>query len=284
MNPQPLLHPQWDAALIRLGERAMDGAIDLTLAAIILIGGIWFSGWIAGLVRRAVQRTKRIDNTLGAFAASLVRYGLIALVVIAVLDRFGVETTQIVAVLGAATLAIGLALQGTLSNVAAGVMLVVFRPYSIGDFVEVANRKGVVRDINLFTTELATPENIKIVLPNSQCWGAPISNFTFHDTRMTTIEIGVAFDADLDRAMAVMKECALGEARVLKEPGPNVGVGRLSDFSVLLQLNYWCATRDAIASKADLIKAIKRALDAANISIPYPTSVSIHQDANANAP
>ena len=261
------------------GEAVTASALNAALATLLLVAGLWLSGAIAGWVRKASRRHKRIDDTLAAFFASIVRWALIAIVLIAVLDRFGVQTTQIVAVLGAATLAIGLALQGTLSNVAAGVMLVLFRPYRLGDFVEVGGQRGVVRDVNIFTTELATPDNVKIVLPNGQCWGAPIQNFTALPTRRLDLEFGVGYDVDLNRAIAVIEATVRADRRVLGEPAPLVKVTRLGDFSVAILAHAWCATPDHFALRLDLLKAVKEALDRAEIAIPFPTNVTYHVEA-----
>ncbi|KAF0185285.1 MAG: mechanosensitive ion channel [Hyphomonadaceae bacterium] len=261
------------------GDAVIAGAFNLVAALAILIAGVWITRWLAAAVNRIARKHSRIDNTLAAFFASIVRYGLLAFVVIAVLDRFGVQTTQIIAVLGAATLAIGLALQGTLSNVAAGVMLVLFRPYRLGDFVEVAGQKGTVRDINLFITELSTPANVQVTLPNAQCWGAPILNYSVNGTRMLDLTFSVSYKADLDAATRVVLGVVAGDARVLKEPSPFVKVSALGDYSVTLLANLWCRTADILHLKLDLTKAVKDALDDAGIDIPYPTNVTYHIDA-----
>lgn len=249
-------------------------AVNALVALAMLIVGLWGTGVIAGWVRRMSRRHKRMDDTLAAFFASIVRWALIAIVLIAVLDRFGVQTTQIVAVLGAATLAIGLALQGTLSNVAAGVMLVLFRPYRLGDFVEVAGQSGTVKDVNIFTTELATPDNVKIVLPNGQCWGAPIRNFTALPTRRIDLEIGVSYGCDLGQAAAVIEAAMRADARVLGEPAPLVKVKALGESAVTILASVWCATPDQYVLRFDLLRAVKEALDRADIAIPYPTTVT----------
>lgn len=258
-----------EALWARYGGAVVVGAFNVLTALAILIAGLWITGWLAGAVRRIAGRHPRIDSTLAAFFASIVRYGLMAFVLIAVLARFGVETTQLVAVLGAATLAIGLALQGTLSNVAAGVMLILFRPYRLGDLVELNNRRGVVRDVNLFVTELATPDNVKIILPNGQCWGAPILNFSANATRMVEITFNVAHDADLDRAIGALRETVAKDPRVRAEPAPSVRVTALADRAVALTAAFWCATEDYNSTRLDLLRALKRALDAERISPPH---------------
>jgi small conductance mechanosensitive channel len=260
----------------KYGDAVINGALNVLIAGAILVVGMWLAGALAGGVRRAAKRNPRFDDTLAAFFASLVRYVLMAIVIIAVLDRFGVQTTQIVAVLGAATLAIGLALQGTLSNVAAGVMLMLFRPYKLGDFVEIGGKKGAVKDINIFTTELASLDNVKIVLPNGQCWGAPISNYTAHDTRRVEMSFSVGYDADLNQALAVIEATVKADPRVLASPTPLVKVSSLGDHGVAILAHAWTKTGDMLAVKLDAIKAIKEALDRAGVPIPFPTQVAYH--------
>jgi small conductance mechanosensitive channel len=256
------------------GEAATEGAFKVLAALAILIAGLWITGWFANAVRRLVQKSPRIDTTLGAFFASFIRFVLMAIVLIAVLDQFGVQTTQIVAVLGAATLAIGLALQGTLSNVAAGVMLIMFRPYRIGDFVELAGRRGTVRDINIFITELATPDNVKVTLPNGQCWGAPIMNFTANGTRMADLTFNVAYDTDIDRAIALLRETVKADPRTHPSPEPLARVTALGEYAVSLQVIFWCEAASFIGLRFDLNKAVKHAFDAAGIKFPLPTNVT----------
>lgn len=253
-----------------------EGLINIAAAAGLLVAGLWASGWLAGLVRRAAGRVKNADATLAAFFASIVRWGVLAFVAIAVLSRFGVETTSLVAILGAATLAIGLALQGTLSHVAAGVMLILFRPYKLGDFVEVAGQRGVVRNIDIFTTELATLDNVRIVLPNGQCWGAPITNFTHHDTRRVDLDFGISYEDDIDRAIGVISDTVVADPRVRRDPPVWVKVTKLADSAVTIQARVWCRTDDVLDLRADLLRRVKLALDAGAITIPYPTSVTYH--------
>jgi len=262
----------------KYGDAIVDGAVNAGVAAALLFGGLWASGWVAGWVRRASRRHKRIDDTLAAFFASIARWGVIAIVLVAVLDRFGVQTTQIIAVLGAATLAIGLALQGTLSNVAAGVMLVLFRPYRLGDFVEVAGLSGIVKDITIFTTELATVDNVKIVLPNAQCWGAPIRNFTALPTRRLDVTFAVAYECEIATALAVVEAAARADARVLGEPAPLVRIQAFGDFSITILASVWCATRDHYLLRFDLLRAVREALDRAGVAVPYPTTISYQGD------
>ncbi len=252
----------------------LSGAFNVLAASLILVVGLSLANWAGRAVRRVSRRHPRIDDTLAAFFSWIVRYALTGFVIVAVLHRFGVETTSIVAVLGAATLAIGLALQGTLSNLAAGVMLILFRPYRLGDYVELDTKSGTVRDVNLFTTELVTPNNLKIVLPNSLCWGSPIVNYTAHRTRRLDLRFTVAYDTDLDHALAVIENVIEAEARVLADPAPNVRVEALGDFAIVLLARIWCATPDAVELNYAIKKAAKEALDAHGVVIPFPTSTN----------
>jgi len=201
------------------------------------------------------------------------------MVLVAVLGIFGIEATSIVAVLGAASLAIGLALQGTLSDLAAGVMLVVFRPYKLGQFVDIGGTSGTVRDLNLFTTELVTPDNVQIIVPNGQAWGAIITNYSAHDTRRVDLVFGIDYDDDAGKAMEIIERTASADSRVLADPAPWVRVTNLGDSSVDLTARIWCRAEDYWELKFELTRRVKEAFDAGGISIPYPHSVEIHKEA-----
>lgn len=258
----------------RYGEMVIAAAFNVVAAALILIVGLWVSSWAANAMRKLARTHPRIDDTLAAFFSWIVRYGLMGFVAIAVLNRFGVATTSIVAVVGAGALAIGLALQGTLSNVAAGVMLILFRPYRLGDYVELAGRTGTVEDVNLFTTELTTPQNLRIIMPNGLAWGAPMVNFTAHPRRRVDLEFGVAYDTDIDHAIAIIREVAAAEEHVLDDPPPQVNVTTLGNFSVTLLLRAWVKTRDHLDMRYALTKHVKQAFDMKGIVIPFPTNVN----------
>ncbi|MCE8525437.1 mechanosensitive ion channel [Ruegeria pomeroyi] len=248
-------------------------------ALVVLILGWTVAGMIAGLVRRRINATPQIDPTLGNFTASLVRWAILAMVLVAVLGIFGIEATSIVAVLGAASLAIGLALQGTLSDLAAGVMLVVFRPYKLGQFVDIGGTSGTVRDLNLFTTELVTPDNVQIIVPNGQAWGSIITNYSAHDTRRVDLVFGIDYGDDAGKAMEIVERTAHSDKRVLADPAPWVRVTNLGDSSVDLTARIWCRAEDYWELKFELTRRVKEAFDAGGISIPYPHSVEIHKEA-----
>ncbi len=239
-------------------------------ALILLILGIWIAGRMAALTRRSLGRVKNFDVTLIRFLSSLVRYTLIAVTLLAVLDRFGVETTSLIAVLGAAGLAIGLALQGTLSNVAAGVMLLIFRPFKIGDFVDLSGESGTVQGITLFVTELSTGDNVQVIIPNAQVWGSAVKNYSFHATRRIDLVIGVGYDDDLSKAQNVILDVISSDDRSLDEPAPLVAVSELGDSSVNFVVRIWCASGDYWRLRFDLLKTLKERLDREGLSIPYP--------------
>jgi small conductance mechanosensitive channel len=252
-------------------------------AIAILLGGLWISGRVARLVKRALSRSDRVDETVAVFAASLTRYALVLITLIAVLNQFGVQTTSLVAVLGAATLAIGLALQGTLSNVAAGVMLLLFRPFKVGDYVEIGGTGGTVKAVTLFLTEMATPDNIEIVVPNGQVWGALIKNYNFNATRRCDINVGISYDDDISAARAAVLECAAADDRALKDPPPMVVPLGFGDSSVDLQVRVWVKTEDFWAFKFDLTERIKEKFDERGITIPFPIRTIIQETGEKKA-
>jgi small conductance mechanosensitive channel len=195
---------------------------------------------------------------------------VLAFTIIAVLNRFGVETTSFVAVMGAAGLAIGLALQGTLSSVAAGVMLLFFRPFKVGDYIDAAGIAGTVKKTTLFITEMATPDNVMMVVPNASLWGVPIHNYSTNPTRRLDLTVGIGYDDDMDKAQAALLALVEADARVLKDPAPMTAITNLGDNAVDVMVRFWCAAGDYWTVKFDLTKAIKASMDAQGISIPYP--------------
>lgn len=253
--------------------------LNVVKAVVVLILGWTAASMVAGMIRRKVNATPDIDPTLGNFLASVVKWAILAFVLAAVLSLFGIETTSIVAVLGAASLAIGLALQGTLSDLAAGVMLVVFRPYRLGQFVDIGGTSGTVKDISLFTTELATPDNVQIIVPNGQAWGSIITNYSAHDTRRVDLVFGIDYGDDANKAMQIILDQAKADSRVLDDPEPWVRVTNLGDSSVDLTARLWCKAEDYWDLKFALTQSVKEAFDAKGISIPYPHTVEIKREA-----
>lgn len=275
----PLMEHNLTQELMAQGSLYWPLAVNSAKALMVLILGWIASGMIGGAIRRKVNRTPEIDPTLGNFAASVVRWAILAMVLVAVLGLFGIEATSLVAMLGAATLAIGLALQGTLSDLAAGFMLILFRPYKLGQYVDIGGTSGTVRDLNLFITELATPDNVQIIIPNGQAWGAIITNFSHHDTRRVDLVFGIDYGDDADKAKAIILAQAQADARVLAEPEPWVRVTNLGDSSVDLTARIWCKAEDYWELKFALTQAVKEAFDKGGISIPYPHTVEIRRDA-----
>ncbi|MFC3613724.1 mechanosensitive ion channel family protein [Lutimaribacter marinistellae] len=258
-----------------MAEAALLGPLILNAikALIVLVVGWMAAGAISGVVRRRINKTPRIDPTLGNFAAGAVKWIILAIVLVAVLGLFGIQATSIVAILGAASLAIGLALQGTLADLAAGVMLVVFRPYKLGDFVDIAGTSGTVKNLDLFTTELVTPDNVQIIVPNGKAWGQIITNFSAHPTRRLDMTFGIDYDDDPEKAMAIILDIARAEPRIHDDPEPWVRVTNLNDSSVDLTARLWCDAADYWELKFLLYKEVKKSFDAQGISIPYPHQV-----------
>jgi small conductance mechanosensitive channel len=244
--------------------------LDVIGAVAILIVGWLASKWVHSVVRKALGRSSKVDAMLVGFFASLAKYLVLIFTGIMVLSQFGVQTASLIAVLGAAGLAIGLALQGTLSNVAAGVMILIFRPFKIGDYVEAGGKAGTVKAVTLFITELATPDNVQIILPNGQVWGSSVVNYSFHNTRRVDLALGIGYGDNIGMAVAAVEQTIAADDRVLKDPEPMVAVSDLADSSVNLVIRVWCQAPDYWALKFDLTRALKEKMDSEGISIPYP--------------
>src|SRR6056297_2239616 len=248
-------------------------------ALVVLIIGWLVAGLVSGLVRRKVNSNANIDDTLGNFVASVIKWVILLMVLVAVLGIFGIEATSLVAVLGAATLAIGLALQGTLSDLAAGFMLILFRPYKLGQYVDIGGTAGTVKDVNLFITELVTPDNVQIIVPNGQAWGSIITNVSHYDTRRVDLTFGIDYGDDADKAMKIITDLAEADSRVHSDPAPWVRVTNLGDSSVDLTARLWCDAADYWDIKFEMTKAVKEAFDKGGVSIPYPHQVEIRKEA-----
>ncbi|AUG52577.1 mechanosensitive ion channel family protein [Thalassospira marina] len=249
---------------------ALGMGVQIVSAILILIVGWWVAGKAASLVRRALKNTKFVDNTLKPLAASIVQYTILVFVIIAVLSKFGVETTSIIAVLGAAGLAIGLALQGTLSNIASGVMILVLRPLRVDEFVTAGSVSGTVVEITLFTTLMKTADGVYISVPNSQIWNSAITNYSRNPTRRLDIKVGIAYDDDVDAALEFMKNLVASDSRILAEPAPMSFVANLGESSVDITARGWANTPDFWAAFWDLSRRSKTELEAAGFTIPFP--------------
>ena len=251
--------------------------IKVVGAIVVLVIGRWAAGWVRKIVRTMAVRID-LDPTLAPFLASLAYYAVIAMVLIAVLGMIGIETASLLTVLGASALAIGLAMQGTLSNVAAGVMLLLFRPFKVGDSVDIGGTRGKVMEVRLFSTCLSTSDNVEITVPNAQIFGNTIKNFSANDTRRNDIVVGISYDDDIGVAIQTIKDVLARDDRVLPDPEPLVAVLEMGDSSVNIGVRPWSTTADYWGLRYDLMRALKEQLETAGCSIPYPqTDVHLHQ-------
>jgi small conductance mechanosensitive channel len=258
----------------------------IVLYAPSVLGGILILivGWIvAGVVSRSVRhglaRVKRVDETLRNFFVCLVRYIILIFTVLAVLSAFGVQTASLIAIFGAAGLAVGLALQGTLSNVAAGVMLLLFRPFKVGDYIDGGGgAAGTVKDLSLFITELATPDNVQVIVPNSVLWGTTLKNYSFYKTRRVDFLLGIIYDDHIETAFEAINEVVAADPRIHAEPVPQIVVGELADSSVNLIVRVWTDAPNYWGLKFDLTKRFKEGLEAKGLTSPFPQQdVYMHQ-------
>jgi len=244
--------------------------LDALGALAVLVIGAWVARRIGNTLRTHLGRS-RLDPTLVPFASGLVYWGLMVFVAIAVLSIFGIPTTSFIAVLGAAGFAVGLAMQGTLSNFSAGVMLLLFRPFSVGNWIEVGSgTAGTVKEIGLFSTTLFTGDNIKVIVPNSQVFGQSLKNFSANPTRRIDLVMGVSYDDDLQVAHDTILRVITADERVLDDPAPVVAVHELGDSSVDFVVRPWCASGDYWKLRWHLLRRLKEELEAAGCSIPYP--------------
>jgi small conductance mechanosensitive channel len=250
--------------------------VGSVIAAILLLFAAFIiGGWARRKIVKIALEREELDDTLFTFLGNLLRYVVLILAVVVVLNTFGVQTTSLVAAIGAAGLAIGLALQGTLSNVAAGVMIILFRPIKLGDFVTVSGVSGTVKDISLNTTELATLDNVQVIVPNAQVWGSVITNYSVYDTRRAEWTFGVSYGSNLATAEQVIRDTILSDPRALKDPEPFCQVNNLGDSSVDFLVRVWCKSSDKFSFEADMKRQVKEALDKAGIDIPFPTQTLI---------
>jgi small conductance mechanosensitive channel len=241
-------------------------------ALVILIAGFVGARIVRRIVRRLLTR-RNVAPAIVGFASKLSYAAILIFAVIASLAKFGVQTTSFVAILGAVGFAVGFALQGSLANFAAGVLILILRPYKIGDFITAAGQMGTVKDIQLFTTVLATPDNVKVMVPNGKIFGDTITNYSVFETRRLDLPVGIAYDAPIDQARDVLNALAREDARVADDPAPQTMVSELADSSVNLLLRIWIDRSDYWAVKFDLIQKIKQAFDEAGIEIPFPQRV-----------
>lgn len=244
--------------------------LNILGAVIILVVGWLVAGWVSRRVRRLCVETEWMEQTLTPLITKIVRILILLATFIAVLSKFGFETTSLVALLGVAGLAIGLAMQGTLSNVASGVMLLILRPFRVGDFIGIGESIGIVDEIGLFITKMHTLDNVFLVLPNSKIWGSEILNYSRNETRRIDLVFGISYADDIDKAFEIIREALDADERVLKDPEPLIAVGELGSSSVDIFIRPWTSRDDFWMTKLDLTKDIKQRLDRKGITIPFP--------------
>jgi len=252
-------------------------------ALLIVVVGYFVARWAAAALGRVLSKNQNFDPTLLPVVRAIVRYAVLIFVLIAALAQLGVQTTSVLAVLGAAGLAIGLALQGTLSNIAAGMMLLWLRPFGVGDYIETSNAAGTVNEVGLFVTHMTSFDGIFRFVPNSELWNTTLINYSRNPTRMTDMEIGISYAADIEQAKAIMLDLAQSDDRVRKDPAPVVFVDVLGDSAVVLRYRVWIGNADYWATQRYLLEEAKRHFDAAGIEIPFPQRVVHMIDDEAKA-
>ena len=261
------------SSLIEIGSSI---GISLLMALAILIVGRQLVKLILRLITVALEKSK-VEDTVRIFVTNLLNTLLMILVFIAAINQLGIETTSIIAVLGAAGLAIGLALQGSLSNFAAGILIVIYRPYKVGDYIEAGNHAGTVKDIQIFSTVLKTPDNKIVVVPNGSIMNGSIVNYSDQDTRRVDLIISCSYEDDIDKVRSVLEDILKKEKRILKDPKPQIAVAELADSSVNFIFRPWVKRTDYLPVYYSLLEEVKKRFDKEGISIPYPQSdVHIH--------
>jgi len=252
-----------------MGDTLIALLTNIVIAAAILFGGIWLAKQIKKYVVLMMER-RNVDALLASFSSNIVYVALVAFVVIAALSQLGIQTTSFIAIIGAAGLAIGLALQSSLSNFASGVMIIAFRPFKVGDFIEAGGVAGVVEGIQIFSTQMRTGDNKAIIVPNSNITGSNITNYSAKDTRRVDMVFGIGYDDDIKKAKDVLMELINDDDRILKDPEPLVAVSELADSSVNFVVRPWVKAADYWGVMFDFTEAVKLRFDKEGISIPYP--------------
>jgi len=252
-----------------LNDYAFPWGVNIFMALAIFVIGRWIARLLVGVVARLMKKAK-VDPILIGFVTSIVNAVLLLFIIIAALDRLGVNTTSFIALIGAAGLAVGLALQGSLQNFASGVLLIIFRPFKVGDYIEAGGTAGVVEEIGIFSTRMRTGDNREIIVPNGAIYGSNITNYSARDTRRIDMAFGIGYDSDLRKAREIIETILAADERILKEPVPLVAVGELASSSVNFNVRPWVASGDYWAVRFELNEKIKLAFDDAGISIPYP--------------
>ncbi len=258
----------------------MEYGVKIIAALLVLVIGMWIAKAIRKGVAKLMQR-RNVDPTLISFVSSLLYVALQVFVIVAALEKLDIRTTSFIAILGAAGLAVGLALQGSLSNFAAGVLMIIFKPFKVGDFVEAGGVAGSVVEIGIFTTILNTPDNKKVIVPNAHATGGNITNFNANGTRRVDLVAGISYGDDIDKAKAVIKAILDADARILKDPVPTVAVVAMADSSVNIVVRPWVKGSDYWGVYFDTTEAIKKKFDENDITIPFPQrDVHIYEHKN----
>ena len=272
----PDLGFDWAEVWLMIQTSGVDLGIRIVTAIVIFFVGKWVVALVVKGILKAMQRGD-VDTTLRRFVANLARMVLMLFVIIAAINHLGIQTASLIAVLGAAGLAVGLALQGSLSNFAAGVLIVLFRPYKVGDWIEGGGVSGSVEEVQILTTVLKTGDNKRVIIPNSQIMGSTITNYSANATRRVDLVVGVSYSDDLDKVRRELEDLVAADERILKDPAPTIAVSELADSSVNFVLRPWVSTADYWAVYFDLTEKVKKRFDEVGISIPFPQQdVYIH--------
>ena len=261
MNTEAIISKIWELCTIY--------GLKVLAAVVILIVGRFAAKIVSNILRR-VMRNAKVDQTLRRFVANMAYILLLVFVVLAALSQLGIQTTSFIAILGAAGLAIGLALQGSLSNFAAGFLMIIFRPFRVGDYIEGAGTAGTVEEIQIFTTTLVTPDNKTVIIPNNSLTSDNIVNWTTKGTRRVDLVMGISYDDDIDKAKQIMADVLAADERILKDPAPQIAMVELADSSVNFVVRPWVNAKDYWAVYMGVTEAIKKAFDASGVSIPFP--------------
>ena len=243
--------------------------LKVIAAAVIFIVGRWVAKGVRRLIVRAMIKGK-VDETLVSFLGHLTYFALLAFIIIAALNQLGIQTTSFIAILGAAGLAVGLALQGSLANFAAGILMIIFRPFRVGDYVEGGGTAGIVEEIQIFTTKLRTPDNNSIIVPNAKITGDNIVNYSANDSRRMDMIVGVSYDEDYDQVKELLQDILAKDGRILEEPAPTIGIVEFGNNSVNFAFRPWVKTSEYWDVYFALTEAIKKRFDEEGITIPYP--------------
>jgi len=264
------LNQDFSAFTTKLAAWAITALPNVVGALLILFIGWWLSGVAARAIGNVVEKQPYVDPTLQGVLKRLVRWGLLAMVFVAALTQLGVATTSMLAALGAIGLAVGLALQGTLANIAAGIMILWLRPFRVGDYIDAGSAAGTVKDVGLFASHMTTFEGVALFVPNSELWGSKIINYTRSSPRMVRETFGIAYEDDIAKARVVLLDMLSEDKRVRDDPPPGIFVNALGDNAVALELRAWTDGPNWVQLRFDIIERGKLALDAAGISIPFP--------------